>query len=32
VPVPCDDGFAVIAPVGSFAPNAAGFFDLVGNV
>jgi len=32
VPVPCDDGFAVVAPVASFAPNAAGFFDLVGNV
>jgi len=32
VPVPCDDGYAVIAPVASFAPNAAGFFDLVGNV
>jgi formylglycine-generating enzyme required for sulfatase activity len=32
VPVPCDDGFAAVAPVASFAPNAAGFFDLVGNV
>lgn len=32
VPVPCDDGFAVVAPVASFAPNAAGFFDLVGNL
>jgi len=27
-----DDGFAATAPVGSFAPNALGFFDLGGNV
>ncbi len=27
-----DDGFAVAAPVGSFAPSTAGFFDLGGNV
>lgn len=27
-----DDGFAVAAPVGSFAPNPLGFFDLGGNV
>ena len=26
------DGFARTAPVGSFAPNAAGFYDLSGNV
>jgi formylglycine-generating enzyme required for sulfatase activity len=27
-----DDGRAATAPVGSYAPNAAGFFDLGGNV
>lgn len=27
-----DDGFAATAPVGSFAPNPAGFYDLGGNV
>jgi formylglycine-generating enzyme required for sulfatase activity len=27
-----DDGHAATAPVGSFAPNALGFFDLGGNV
>lgn len=27
-----DDGFAVSAPVGSFPPNASGFYDLGGNV
>ena len=27
-----DDGFAASAPVGSFPPNAAGFYDLGGNV
>jgi formylglycine-generating enzyme required for sulfatase activity len=27
-----DDGYAGAAPVGSFAPNPAGFFDLAGNV
>ena len=27
-----DDGFAATAPVGSFAPNMRGFYDLAGNV
>jgi formylglycine-generating enzyme required for sulfatase activity len=27
-----DDGYAATAPVGSFAPNALGFYDLGGNV
>ncbi|MSQ68634.1 MAG: PEGA domain-containing protein [Gammaproteobacteria bacterium] len=27
-----DDGFASAAPVGSFPPNAQGFYDLAGNV
>ncbi len=27
-----DDGFAYTAPVGSFKPNALGFYDLAGNV
>jgi formylglycine-generating enzyme required for sulfatase activity len=27
----CDDGFAASAPVGSFAPNAFGLYDMLGN-
>ena len=30
--VDLDDGFIVTAPVGSFAPNSLGFFDMGGNV
>jgi len=30
--LPCGDGFAFTAPVGSFAPNAFGLFDTHGNV
>ena len=30
--VDLDDGFVVSAPVGSFAPNTLGFFDMGGNV
>ncbi|MBK9388285.1 MAG: SUMF1/EgtB/PvdO family nonheme iron enzyme [Planctomycetes bacterium] len=32
VPLACDDGFALVAPVASKQPNSLGFFDLVGNV
>jgi formylglycine-generating enzyme required for sulfatase activity len=28
----CEDGYRAIAPVGSFAPNGYGLFDLAGNV
>ena len=30
-PVNCDDGYASVAPVARFAPNAFGLYDMVGN-
>ena len=32
VPAQCSDGFGDIAPVGSFAPNEFGLYDVLGNV
>lgn len=32
VPLACDDGFALVAPVASLLANALGFFDMIGNV
>ena len=31
-PAPCDDGYEGVAPVGRFAPNPFGLYDMLGNV
>ena len=31
-PVGCDDGFAIVSPVGSLDPNLWGLYDMTGNV